>query len=318
MLYFVCVCRYREADARGQTWGDLAPQVDHTPMLSLKCVERKNRVLACVVVGPFLFSFFSFLPSPPSSVLPRPSSRQFSPASSHDPPTLEALKRFGSVQRGEALDKFTSEFESGMIEVLTDRSHQPENVTTFTFVAKEFFQALESQAFKDAGMLLVGYLIVFIYVIIMIGRFSFVQQRFFLSLGGILGVIMGIIVSYGVCSAIGFWYSPAHTVIPFLMLGIGIDDMFVIIQCRNTLSQEQLSSGGVAERLGRTMEHAGVAITITSLTNFMAFGIGSTTQMPALRSFCMYAAIGILSIFFFQVLHSVSHKHCVDNFLSSL
>ena len=226
---------------------------------------------------------------------------------------LEALKRFGSVQRGEALDKFTSEFESGMIEVLTDRSHQPENVTTYTFVAKEFFQALESQAFKDAGMLLVGYLIVFIYVIIMIDRFNFVQQRLFLSLGGILGVIMGIIVSYGVCSAIGFWYSPAHTVIPFLMLGIGIDDMFVIIQCRNTLSQEHLSSGGVAERLGRTMEHAGVAITITSLTNFMAFGIGSTTQMPALRSFCMYAAIGILSIFFFQVnaaLHSLCHQHC--------
>ena len=52
-------------------------------------------------------------------------------------------------------------------------------------------------------MLLVGYLIVFCYVIVMIGRFNFVQQRFFLSLGGLLGVIMGIIVSYGVCSAIG-------------------------------------------------------------------------------------------------------------------
>ena len=150
---------------------------------------------------------------------------------------LTALKIFGSVQRGEALDKFTSDFESGMIEVVTDRSDQPANVTTFVFVAKMFFQALESQAFKDAGMLLVGYLIVFVYVIIMIGRFNFVQQRFYLSLGGILGVVMGIIVSYGTCSAIGFWYSPAHTVIPFLMLGIGIDDMFVIIQCRNTLPQ---------------------------------------------------------------------------------
>ena len=92
-----------------------------------------------------------------------------------------------------------------VLQVVTDRSQQPQNVTTFTFVAKMFFQALESQAFKDAGMLLVGYLIVFIYVIIMIGRFNFIQQRFFLSLGGILGVIMGIVVSYGVCSAIGFW-----------------------------------------------------------------------------------------------------------------
>ena len=33
----------------------------------------------------------------------------------------------------------------------------------------------------------------------------------------------------------GFFYSAAHTVLPFLLLGIGIDDMFVIVQSLNTL-----------------------------------------------------------------------------------
>ena len=61
---------------------------------------------------------------------------------------------------------------------------------------------------------------------------------------------------------------------------------------------------GVVERVGRTMQQAGVAITVTSVTDFIAFGIGATTQLPALRSFCMYAAIGILTIFFFQVISS--------------
>ena len=134
---------------------------------------------------------------------------------------LTALREFGSVQRGESLDTFTSQFEDALIEVTSDRSDQPENITTYVIIAKSFFQALESQAFKDAGMLLVGYLIVLVYVIIMIGSCNFVQQRIFLGLGGLLGVVMGIIFSYGVCSALGFWYSPAHTVIPFLMLGIG-------------------------------------------------------------------------------------------------
>ena len=76
--------------------------------------------------------------------------------------------------------------------------------------------------------------------------------------------------------------------------------MFVIIQCRNTLSEADKSKD-VVERLGVTLRHAGVAITITSITNFIAFGIGATTAMPALKSFCVYASIGILSIFFFQV-----------------
>ena len=33
---------------------------------------------------------------------------------------------------------------------------------------------------------------------------------------------------------------------------------------------------------------------------FTAFGIGGTTVLPALRSFCIYASVGILSIYFFQ------------------
>ena len=149
---------------------------------------------------------------------------------------LTELSKYGSVQRGEMVDKYTFDFEGEMMKVTTNRTDQYEGVESYVIIARMFFEALQNQAFKDAGMLLVGYLIVFLYVIIMIGRFNFVQQRFFLSLGGMLGVVMGIIVCYGLCSLLGFFYSPAHTVMPFLLLGIGIDDMFVIIQCRNTLT----------------------------------------------------------------------------------
>ena len=64
---------------------------------------------------------------------------------------------------------------------------------------------------------------------------------------------------------------------------------------------EQEKSKPLIERMGATMSHAGVAITITSITNFIAFGIGATSSLPALRSFCVYASIGILTIFCFQV-----------------
>ena len=57
-----------------------------------------------------------------------------------------------------------------------------------------FFETLENLAFKDAGMLLVGYLIVFTYVFLMLGKCNLVQQRFWLSLGGIFGVLMGLVV----------------------------------------------------------------------------------------------------------------------------
>ena len=36
---------------------------------------------------------------------------------------------------------------------------------------------------------------------------------------------------------------------------------------------------------------------ITTLTDFLAFGIGASSHLPAFSSFCCYAAIGIIAVF---------------------
>ena len=59
--------------------------------------------------------------------------------------------------------------------------------------------------------------------------------------------------------------------------GIGIDDMFVIVQCLDNLDSSSSASMSVEERIGLAMRHAGVAITVTSLTDVIVFAIGATT-----------------------------------------
>ena len=51
------------------------------------------------------------------------------------------------------------------------------------------------------------------------------------------------------------------------------------------------------DRIGHAIKHAGVAITITTLTDFLAFGIGARSHLPAFSSFCCYAATGIIAVF---------------------
>ena len=51
---------------------------------------------------------------------------------------------------------------------------------------------------------------------------------------------MGMILGYGLCSMVGLFYSAAHTVIPFLLLGIGIDNIFVITQTFNTIGKQSI------------------------------------------------------------------------------
>ena len=62
------------------------------------------------------------------------------------------------------------------------------------------------------------------------------------------------------------------------VLGIGIDDMFVIMECwYNLASEPGVSALPIHERLGQTMKHAGVSVTVTSITDIFAFGIGACT-----------------------------------------
>ena len=101
--------------------------------------------------------------------------------------------------------------------------------------------------------------------------------RVYLAAMGILAVGFGMAISLGLTMAVGLYYTTIHGVMAFLVLGIGIDDMFVIVQCFNNLSKEEKAIPSVPERIGLTMKHAGVAITVTSLTNVFAFGIGAIT-----------------------------------------
>ena len=198
------------------------------------------------------------------------------------------------------MDQFTLRWETSLIETLTEKLGNHSGYQLFPNVAKSFSDLSAEAIEGDAFIFGCGTAIMFVYVQLMLGKFNFVEQRPGISSVGICCCFLGLLTSYGICSGLGLVFSPMHAIIPFLFVGIGIDDMFVIIQVRNSLA-DQLRGKTVMESLGKTMEHAGVAITITSITDFIAFGIGATTQLPALRSFCMYAAFGILSIFFFQV-----------------
>ena len=51
------------------------------------------------------------------------------------------------------------------------------------------------------------------------------------------------------------------------------------------------------QRFKEGFTHAGPSITITSVTNALAFGVGSLSTLPALRSLCIYAAIIIIMLY---------------------
>lgn len=115
---------------------------------------------------------------------------------------------------------------------------------------------------------------------------------------------------------------PVHSILPFVLLGIGLDDAFVIANAfdreREGVSREGESDEALVKRGARSLARAGASITVTSLTDLVAFAISSTSALPALASFCAFASINIfflwaLAATFFTSTMVIDEKRQRDN-----
>lgn len=73
---------------------------------------------------------------------------------------------------------------------------------------------------------------------------------------------MGFISGCGICSLLGVSYGPVHTSLPFLLMGLGVDDIFVMMACWRKV-QVTNSNSPKEDRFGLMLQHAGASITVT-------------------------------------------------------
>ncbi|WAR23982.1 PTHD3-like protein [Mya arenaria] len=158
---------------------------------------------------------------------------------------------------------------------------------------------------SDVNLLSIGFSLVFIYLSFSIGKYSWVEQKIWLAFSGLLSIGLAIIFTYGIGFATGIMFGPIHQILPFMLLGIGVDDMFVIMESLRQLSPQERSLP-VEERVGLMLKHAGVSITVTSVTDIVAFAIGGSTVIPSLSTFCLYAAIGVFALYILQTTYFVA------------
>lgn len=203
--------------------------------------------------------------------------------------------------RDEPIDRTTLDFEGDMLAVLLNSSWYPQGLRSYPNVQRSFGDISSSQISEDVVYAGASFMILTFYIVCTLGKFGWVEHRVNLTFAGLASVAFGIVVSYGLCSGVGLFFGPMHNALPFLLLGIGIDDMFVIVQSWDNLSRGETQGLTLAEKFGLTMSKSGVAITITSVTDVVAFAVGGSTVLPSLRSFCFFASVGIIAVFFFQV-----------------
>lgn len=101
-------------------------------------------------------------------------------------------------------------------------------VKVYFFSTGELMDAFSSDLEGDLGFVQIATFLILFYSILFLGSFDPVYFRSVAAVIGVICVGLAYTSSYGFCSYIGMKVAGVHNLLVFLLLGIGVDDMFVI------------------------------------------------------------------------------------------
>ena len=124
-------------------------------------------------------------------------------------------------------------FEEKFLEVMTKLKKELELNSTVKFeiyysAGRSFGDISSAALFRDMDKLSLGILVMLLYMQLVLSKFSWIELRTTLTFLGLLSVGMAYISGCGLASLF-MSYGPVHTSLPFLLMGLGVDDIFVIM-----------------------------------------------------------------------------------------
>lgn len=139
----------------------------------------------------------------------------------------------------------------------------------------------------DAPLLVIGYCVIFVFVVVLNVKLDTVRSQTGLAMAGVVLAVLSIASSFGFMAAVGIPYTPPSIqVLPFLAIGLAVDDMFVLL---NAFKFDP--SLDASDMLAGALKEAGVSITLTSAVNCVAFIVGAFSPVPGVRVLSAGAAI---------------------------
>ena len=182
----------------------------------------------------------------------------------------------------------------------------------FYMMERSVSDELEIESAQNVVVVVISYLAMFVYISMMMGEFpSITKSRILVGLGGIFVVILSCLGAFAIVSLFRIKQTLISAeVVPFLVLAIGVDNMFFITGARDRVinsinaAKEQGKDVKVfsnAEQMGIALGEVGPSITTAAIGEFLSFLVGYLTDIPALESFCLCASFAVLINYFLQM-----------------
>lgn len=217
-----------------------------------------------------------------------------------NPPTLPwndsvagEVIRAWEKQMTKVVDKFVTS-RGGHQDYRPGRSKQSRSRDkVHSFTSSNMVEMLAEYSQVSYLRIALGFLLMGCYAIVtMVNVKKFAESQAAVALAGLLLLVLSSTAGLGLCSVLHLTFNAITTqVVPFLVVGLGMDHVFLILH-----TFTQLSSDGVPykDRTGACLKRVGGLILVSTVCNSSAFLLASVIPVPATRFFCFQCSLLIL------------------------
>ncbi|XP_063159553.1 patched domain-containing protein 3-like [Candoia aspera] len=168
-------------------------------------------------------------------------------------------------------------------------------VAHFTSLSRQ--KEFEKLATGVIPLVSIAYILTILFSIVSCTRLDCVRTKLWVALFGVISAGLSVISSFGLLLLYGVPFVITAANSPFLILGVGVDDMFILVSCW----QHTKVKDSVKDRMANTYSEAAVSVTITTLTDILAFYIGIATSFPSIKSFCIYTGTAFVFCYIYNL-----------------
>uniref|UniRef100_A0A8C5MCV0 NPC1 like intracellular cholesterol transporter 1 n=1 Tax=Leptobrachium leishanense TaxID=445787 RepID=A0A8C5MCV0_9ANUR len=197
-------------------------------------------------------------------------------------------------------------WEQKFLDILKEYLANPNRLLSFSYMAERSLEdEINRTTLEDIPIFTISYLVIFLYIALALGEYSscrrvMVDSKVTLGIGGILVVLFAVFSSMGFFSYLGVPSSLIIVeVVPFLILAVGADNIFIfVLELQRTERKDEETR---EQHIGRVLGGVAPSMLLCSISESLCFFLGALTNMPAVRTFALNAAMAILLDFILQI-----------------
>ena len=212
----------------------------------------------------------------------------------------KALRLVVFLQQGQnsTHEEQLMQWEKTYLATMKDLKSQLKSTDLYYTAERSMDDSISESSSADVSLVSITFTVMITFACLMLSKFSNpIRGHNWLATSGVFSTALGILAGIGVAVAFGVPFISLVGVVPFLVVSIGIDDMFILVDEYDRMSDNMAPR----DRVKFTLSKVGATITMTTLTDVVAFYVSTTTSFPAIRYFCIYVALCISFEFVLQI-----------------